>query len=56
VEAAQAHFISATPAIIVPSEIAEFEELEGDLVEGLDVSAGAIRVPDGPGLGVRLIV
>jgi len=56
VEAAQAHFISATPAIIVPSEIAEFEELEGDLIEGLDVSAGAICVPDGPGLGVRLIV
>lgn len=56
VEATQAHFISATPAIIVPSEIAEFEELEGDLVEGLDVRAGAIHLPEGPGLGVRLTI
>jgi L-alanine-DL-glutamate epimerase-like enolase superfamily enzyme len=52
VEAAQAHFISATPGIIVPSEIAEFEELDGDLVEGFEVVGGALRVPDGPGLGV----
>ena len=54
VEAAQAHFISATPGVMVPSEIAEFEELDGDLVEGFEVADGAIRVPDGPGLGVRL--
>jgi L-Ala-D/L-Glu epimerase / N-acetyl-D-glutamate racemase len=54
VEAAQAHFISATRGIIVPSEIAEFEELDGDLVDGFDVIDGAIRVPSGPGLGVRL--
>ena len=46
VEAAQAHFISATPGIIVPSEIAEFEELDGDLVGGFEVVDGAIRVPD----------
>ncbi len=54
VEAAQAHFISATPAILVPSEIAEFEELEGDLAQGFEVESGEIRVPDGPGLGVTL--
>ena len=54
VEAAQVHFISATPGIIVPSEVAEFDELDGDLVDGLDVVNGAIRVPDGPGLGVHL--
>jgi L-alanine-DL-glutamate epimerase-like enolase superfamily enzyme len=54
VEAAQAHFISATPGIIVPSEIAEFEELEDDLVEGFEVVGGVLRVPDGPGLGVAL--
>ena len=52
VEAAQAHFISATPGIIVPSELAEFEELDGDLVEGLEVADGAVRVPTGAGLGV----
>jgi L-Ala-D/L-Glu epimerase len=54
VEAAQAHFISATPGILLPAEIAEFEELEGDLVEGLDAVDGAIHVPQGPGLGVSL--
>lgn len=56
VEAAQAHFISATPGIILPSEVAEFEELEGDPVEGLEVVDGAISVPQGPGLGVRLTI
>jgi L-alanine-DL-glutamate epimerase-like enolase superfamily enzyme len=56
VEAAQAHFISATPGIIVPSEIAEFEELDGDLVGGFEVVDGAIRVPNGPGLGVSLTI
>ena len=56
VEATQAHFISATPAIIVPSEIAEFEELDGDLVEGLDVTGGEIHLPKEPGLGVQLTV
>ena len=56
VEAAQAHFISSTPGIIVPSEIAEFEELDGDLVDGFEVVNGVIRVPDGPGLGVTLKV
>lgn len=56
VEAAQAHFISATPGIIVPSEIAEFEELDGDLVDGFEVVGGVLRVPDGPGLGVGLAI
>ena len=56
VEAAQAHFISATPGIIVPCEIGEFEELDGDLVDGFEVVDGAIRVPDGPGLGVGLAI
>ena len=54
VEAAQAHFISATAAVLVPSEIAEFEELDGDLVKGFEVVNGVIQVPQGPGLGVIL--
>ncbi len=54
VEAAQAHFVSATPAIVTPCEIGEFEELDGDPVEGLEVIDGAVRVPTGPGLGVQL--
>jgi muconate cycloisomerase len=54
IDAAQAHFISATPSVITPCEIGEFEALEGDLVEGLKVIDGNIRVPTGPGLGVSL--
>jgi L-alanine-DL-glutamate epimerase-like enolase superfamily enzyme len=53
VEAAQAHFISATPGVLVPAEIAEFEELDGDRVFGLDVVDGSIAVPTGAGLGVH---
>jgi L-alanine-DL-glutamate epimerase-like enolase superfamily enzyme len=39
---------------LVPSEIAEFEELDGDLVKGFEVVDGVIEVPQGPGLGVGL--
>lgn len=51
VEAARVHLISATPGIIVPAKVAEFEELDGGLVEGLDVVNGAIHVPEGPDSG-----
>jgi L-alanine-DL-glutamate epimerase-like enolase superfamily enzyme len=54
VDAAQAHFISAMANVVTPSEIAEFSALDGDLIEGLEVVDGAVRVPTGPGLGVRL--
>jgi L-alanine-DL-glutamate epimerase-like enolase superfamily enzyme len=54
VEAAQAHFISATPGIILPAEIGEFEELAGDPITGFEVTNGAIAVPRSPGLGVSL--
>ena len=36
-------------SIIVSSEIAELEELDGDLVEGFEVADGAVRVPTGAG-------
>ena len=36
-------------SIIVSAEIAEFEELDGDLVEGFEVADGAARVPTGAG-------
>jgi len=45
--------IGAT-SIIVSSEIAEFEELDGDLVEGFEVADGAVYVPTGAGHGVSL--
>jgi L-alanine-DL-glutamate epimerase-like enolase superfamily enzyme len=54
VEAAQAHFVSATANIVLPAEVAEFAALDGDLVEGLEVIDGMVHVPTGPGLGVRL--
>ena len=54
VDAAQVHFVSATGNVVMPAEVAEFTALDGDLVEGLEVIDGAVRVPTGPGLGVRL--
>jgi hypothetical protein len=36
-------------SIIVPSEIAEFEELDADLGEVFEVADGAVRVPTGAG-------
>jgi L-alanine-DL-glutamate epimerase-like enolase superfamily enzyme len=56
VDAAQVHFISAMTNITMPSEVAEFTALDGDLIEGLEVVDGAVRVPTGPGLGVCLTV
>lgn len=56
VDAAQVHFVSATDNVVTPSEVAEFTALDGDLIEGLEVVDGAVRVPRGPGLGVRLTV
>lgn len=56
VDAAQVHFVSAMNNVTMPSEVAEFTALDGDLIEGLEVVDGAVRVPTGPGLGVRLIV
>ncbi|MGH7874400.1 MAG: mandelate racemase/muconate lactonizing enzyme family protein [Candidatus Binatia bacterium] len=54
VDAAQVYFVSAMANVVMPSEVAEFTALEGDLIEGLEVVNGAVRVPTGPGLGVRL--
>jgi L-alanine-DL-glutamate epimerase-like enolase superfamily enzyme len=55
VDAAQVHFVSAMGNVVPPAEVAEFTALEGDLIEGLEVVDGAVRVPTGPGIGVRLI-
>jgi len=56
VDAAQAHFISAIANVTMPAEVAEFTALDGDLIEGLELVDGAVRVPAGPGLGVRMTV
>ena len=54
IDAAQAHLISAMPSVVTPCEVGEFEALEGDWVEGLQVVNGHLRVPTAPGLGVSL--
>ena len=54
IDAAQAHFISATPSVVTPCEVGEFAALDGDLVEGLHIVNGHLQVPTGPGLGVSL--
>jgi L-alanine-DL-glutamate epimerase-like enolase superfamily enzyme len=54
IDAAQVHFVSAITNVVMPSEVAEFTALDGDLIEGLELVNGAVRVPTGPGLGVRL--
>lgn len=56
IDAAQAHLVSATANVVAPCELAEFSALDGDLIEGLEVVDGAVQVPSGPGLGVRLTV
>jgi L-alanine-DL-glutamate epimerase-like enolase superfamily enzyme len=56
IDAVQAHWISATPSVVMPCEVGEFEALEGDWVEGLEVIDGNLRVPTGPGLGVNWTV
>jgi L-alanine-DL-glutamate epimerase-like enolase superfamily enzyme len=56
IDAAQAHFISATPSIVTPCEVGEFAALDGDMVEGLKIVNGYLQVPTGPGLGVILTV
>jgi muconate cycloisomerase len=56
VEAAQVHFVSAMANVGLPAEVAEFTALDGDLAEGLEVIDGAVHLPNGPGLGVRLNV
>jgi L-alanine-DL-glutamate epimerase-like enolase superfamily enzyme len=56
IDAAQAHFVSATPSVVTPCEIGEFEALQGDRVEGLAVVDGNLQVPTGPGLGITLTV
>jgi L-alanine-DL-glutamate epimerase-like enolase superfamily enzyme len=48
------HLSAALPNLTYPSELAEFLHINDDPFEGLEVRDGAIKVPDGPGAGVRL--
>lgn len=51
-DAACVHLAASTPGIAPLCELGEFEVITGDPFTGLRVENGAIRVPDGDGLGV----
>ena len=51
-DAACVHLAASTPGISPLCELGEFEVITGDPFTGLRVDNGAIRVPDGDGLGV----
>jgi len=54
--AAQAlHLACALPGVAYACELGEFDRLLDDPFEGLEVADGALRLPQGPGSGVRLI-
>jgi len=52
--AACLHFAAATPGIWYACELAQFDELLDDPVEGITVSQGQIHVSDDVGLGVQI--
>jgi len=49
------HFAAATPNIDYACELGEFDRLRGDPFAGLEIVDGCLTVPDGVGLGVRLV-
>jgi L-alanine-DL-glutamate epimerase-like enolase superfamily enzyme len=52
-DAAAVHLAASTPGIAPLCELGEFEVITGDPFSGLKVTQGAIKVPEGEGLGVR---
>jgi L-Ala-D/L-Glu epimerase len=52
-DAAAVHLAASTPGIASLCELGEFEVISGDPFMGLKVIEGAIKVPQGEGLGVR---
>lgn len=54
IEAANMHFIAATPNIDYACEVGEFARSTGDPASGLEVESGMMRVPPGNGLGLTV--
>ena len=54
--AAALHVAAASPEVSDVAELGEFARLRDDPAEGIEVEGGMLRVPEGPGLGVRLRV
>jgi L-alanine-DL-glutamate epimerase-like enolase superfamily enzyme len=53
-EGLQLHFCAALPELFAGAEIGEFESLTNDPASGLIVENGTLRVPELPGLGVKI--
>jgi L-alanine-DL-glutamate epimerase-like enolase superfamily enzyme len=53
-EAGQLHFAASTPNMFAGAELGEFEPLLDDPASGLDIVNGKLKVPMGPGLGVKV--
>jgi L-alanine-DL-glutamate epimerase-like enolase superfamily enzyme len=49
------HLACALPGVDYACELAEFDRLLDDPFEGLDVKDGMLKLPSGPGTGVRPI-
>jgi len=54
VGAANMHIIASTPNLGFAPEAGHFLEYSNDPAEGLEVKNGKVRVPTGPGLGVKV--
>jgi L-alanine-DL-glutamate epimerase-like enolase superfamily enzyme len=54
-DAAALHLAASLPSASRYCEIGEFELITGDPFEGLRVEDGILKVPEGAGLGVRLL-
>ena len=48
------HFAAALPRLALPCELAEFDHLQDDPFEGLEVESGSLAVSQSAGCGVRL--
>lgn len=53
-EAAALHVVAAAASTYLPCEVSEFERIEGDPAQGIEVRDGEIAIPTSPGLGVLI--
>ncbi|MBI4333255.1 MAG: mandelate racemase/muconate lactonizing enzyme family protein [Chloroflexi bacterium] len=56
VSAASMHFVAATSGVDYACQFGEFARFTGDPTSGLEIRNGMMRVPTGPGLGIRVNV
>ncbi len=54
ISAANMHLIASTPNLPFAAEVGQFLESLRDPTEGIEITNGMLKVPSGPGLGVRV--